>query len=477
MNSSDKWFRWCFNVFIFLLCAQLGLILTLKSAYMRAEKRMKNSEAKVEFQCGDFNKEENFWELAKNQFGPIKSCLDVDCPDSLWVSAEDEEVDLHILSVERARPTQWVDGNVEYGHFVEVDTRSAKKPYILVLVSQNLMQWTFKPHEEKNKNEDLVTQEKQGLKPDPFLKEIIVVGPELIWLEGLHNDTKITYFNRDQICAYPTAWEEIKNPDNQFRRLFSALKEYTGYSVKSFQGKTIGRQFKVPFRKLLAMERSRMQSGEGSRTLASAKINQGMQWKREGKTLIPKSFKFLQGGEKKSLKVPTKTKQAYFEQGSQILYLINNHQVGTWDEEKKKFQAMHLPLNLPALYWPTSMTFNPLTSELLVYNDDRGGEIFAYNVVTQEWRIYAEKVGYSLMALLFHTEKEELMGIQYFANKLVKIIRFDKQGKRLEDKPLAHPVDFSKRLWRAELSEEKSSLWLKVTHPAHPGGDVHPLPL
>ncbi len=266
---SDKWFRWCFNIFVFLMCAQLGFILTLKNIYRNAEKRMQKNEAQVDFKCGDFNKENSYWSLPNNRYQVLTHCLDEDCPESLWVNSGEQDSELHVISVEKPRPTQWVDGEVQHGYFVNVKVKASEKPITLVLVSQSLMQWNiqnkdginaFKAVQEREPaSEENPLQELTAIVEEiesPNIKEVIVVGPELVWLDGISDQSKVTYFNKNQLCAFPTAWEEIKNPENQFRRFFSALKAYTGLEVTSFQGKIVGREFKIPFRNILAEERS-----------------------------------------------------------------------------------------------------------------------------------------------------------------------------------------------------------------------------
>lgn len=457
MSGSEKWFRWCFNLFIFLMCAQMGLLITLKSAYMKAESRLKENQAQVDFKCGDFQKDETYWNLPQNTYGLVPNCMDVDCPDSLWVNNKEEETELHVVSVSKARPTQMVDGEVEYGHFVDLKIQESQKPTILVLVSQGLMQWNFNP------------DEKEDLKI-PNLKEVIVVGPELVWLQGLDKDTKITYFDREQLCAFPTAWEEIKNPQNQFRRLFQALKTYTGLEVKSFQGKDVGREFRIPFRKLLAIEKEQLQKRE--RNIASSE-GLGLQWVRQGAQLQAQEYKFKRGGQVETIPVQPETRHAYLEMGNNTLFVIQNHKFGTWDWEKKEFKALHLPLKLPPMYWPTALTFNPMTSEIMVYNEDRGGEIFAYNVITGEWRQFAIKVGYSLMAMHFDTESEQLLGAQYFGRKISKIVRFNREGQSTGAVSLDQPVDFAKTQWKAQMSVSNEQLELEVSNPARPGGEIY----
>ncbi len=448
---------------------------------------MEDNRAQVKFQCGDFNNDESYWRLPDNQLELMSACFDEDCPESLWTGETVQENPLHVVSVTKPRPHRWVDGEVEHGYFVDIKLRESPKPATLVLVSQSMIQWNLKKAQTRrsvsldNASSDLSSSKVSP--PDEkiansLLKEVIVIGPDLAWVEGVDDSVKVTYFDKDQLCAFPVAWEESKNPNNEFRRLFAALKEYTGLAISSFQGKSVGREFRVPFRSILAKERARQRP---SRQLSSARSvfdpTAGIQWKRKGSRLVAKQFLSKGPSRVEKLPLPEKVSQAYFEAAEKKLYVINNHQFGTWDWKQGRFNAIHAPLKLPALYWPTALTFNPLTSELLVYNDDRGGEVYSYNVVTKKWKMFAKKVGYSLLALHFDVENERLIGAKFFGNKIDKWVEFDKRGRLLGSRSLSKPVEFTKRRWRAQLMTHQGELWLKVTHPAHPGGDIYPFPL
>ncbi len=494
MNSSDRWFRFSLNFFIFLMFFQLGSLLVLRSSYKQAQNYVKDNQAHVDFQCGDFHKDENYWDLSKNQPELLSSCMDLDCPQSLYKGPEikGQEVDLHVLSVERPWPYRWEGMNLKKGNFVDVKVAQSEKPLKLVLVSQSFMLWdldlevghsTMKPVLEKEwAPEDLslhsfsamVNPENWNISYPRKIDEIIVVAPDLVWIEGLEPSTKVTYFDQKQLCTYPTAWEEIENPENQFRRLTLALKEYTELDVTSFQGREIGRKFKVPFRNLLA--ESRQGEVVVPRDLASQVDSEmGLQWQRQGDQLKAVAYKYKRDGQIHRLKVPAQTSQAFFEMANGVFYLIHKHQFGTWDKEKSKFEPLQLPLRMPAMYWPAAMTFNPLKSEILIYNDDRGGEVYAYNVVTSSWRIFAQRVGYSLMAIHYDTQARKLIGARYHGKQITELVSIREGDLRLEAHPLEKPLDFSKRRWHADLTPKGSHLWLKIHHPAQPQGHLHPL--
>ena len=492
MYQSDRFFRWAFNIFVFLMCANLGMVIALKSIYFQAEKRMKQNAAEVNFACGDYDNSSSYWQIPESLSVLSKDCKGNTCPESYWVNPDQADENLYVVAVDKPQPSQVIDGKLVTGHFVDVDLKLYEKPTTLVLVSKKMLQWNlkFQPPEETNevksqKDVDVVTgmlttpdsisEKNAWLKTaHKKLKEVIVVGPDLVWIEGLPEDTKITYFNNEQICAYPNSWEELSNPGNEFRRFSQALSTYTGLNVTHFQGKTVGRHLQVPYQGTEVATKIQKQT----RNVSSSSDNNmglGMTWKREGKKLVASEFKYRENGQVVVKALASGIKDALFEKGNEKLYVIYNYQFGTWDSEKQKFTAIHLPLTVPAMHWPQVMTFNPLRSEIYIYNDDRGGEVFVYNVVKNEWRKLDAKFGYSFVSLYFDAENESLYGTRFKGQKIHEIVEFDSLGKLKARKELPKPLDFVKRQWRAQFIPSQSELWLKVVHPAHPGGDLHTL--
>ncbi|MCJ8276238.1 MAG: hypothetical protein HRT44_10350 [Bdellovibrionales bacterium] len=420
--------------------------------YYKAEQRLKENEAQVAFQCGDFDKDDTYWKIdPKKTMNNL--CQDHFCPDAFWKSESNQETDLHVVSVVRPRSNYKNEkGDVEPGHYVDVNVAATEKPIVLALIGQSLMQWNLKLDEKAN------------------VKEVLVMGSELVWVEGLPEDVKMTYFSKDQICAFPDSWKELSNPNNQFRRLSRALREYTKLDMTSFQGKQVAHQVRVPFKAPLL--------AQGQREIASAmKVNQlslGVHWQRKDKRLVAESFQFVDKGERRKVEVPEKTSAGLYDSQSDKIFLINNYQFGHWDWKNKKFETVHVNLKMPALYWPIAMTLNEKKSEIYIYNDDRGGEIYSYNIKSKSWKLLKTDVGYSFAALTFDESKEQLIGTRVQGQKIVELVEINHESP---DKVIAlnKSVAFSKNSWRLQLVREPNELWLKVVHPAHPGGDIYPL--
>lgn len=455
MNRLDQWFRWCFNFFVFLLCFQLGMLLFLKSLYYKAEQKLKESEAQVNFACGDFNTQDNYWKI-KPSLAPItEACTEGECPEALWLGkTENKESEMHVLSVVRPQPTRREKGKTVYGHFVDVEVKKTKKPVTLVLINQSLMQWNIKADE------------------DARIEKVIIASPEIVWVDGLKEDVPLVYFPREKLCAYPKSWEELKNPENEYRRLAKALKQYTGLDIDSFQGREVGKRFSLP----VAARTEDPVSREPSSNPIS-QLTLGLQWQRKEKSVVAKDFRFHNNSDQQVQKiaVPEKTQGAVFDDKEESIYLIKAFRFGVWDWDSSKFKAIHLPLKLPSMNWPTSMAYDPESRRIYIYNEDRGGEIYIYNISSKKWDYHSKPVGYSLSALAFVASEKKIYGARVQGNKVVEVVKLNAEGQLMGQVSLEKPFDYSKTLWRMQLVAEPNELWLKVVHPAHPGGDVYPL--
>ena len=457
MNRLDQWFRWCFNFFVFLLCFQLGMLLFLKSLYYKAEQKLKESEAPVSFACGDFDSEESYWKIKPSLVPLAKACSEKECPESLWVGeTKNQEKELHVLSVERPQPTRRENGKTVYGHFVDVEVQKTEKPVTLVLINQSLMQWNIKAAEDAN------------------IEKVIVASPEIVWVDGLKEDIPLVYFPREKLCAYPKSWKELDNPENEYRRLARALQEYTGLEIDSFQGRSVGQYFRLPV-STRTEEPARRQVSSNH----VSPLSLGLQWQRKEKSIVAKDFRFHNHSDREvqKIEVPEKTQSAVFDDKEERIYLIKAFRFGVWDWDSSQFKAIHLPLKFPSMNWPTSMAFDSQSRKIYIYNEERGGEIYIYDTGSRQWSYRNKPVGYSLSALTFVPKDKKVYGARVQGNKVVEVVKLDSEGKPQEQVSLEKPLDYSKTLWRMQLVADPNQLWLKVVHPAHPGGDVYPLPL
>ena len=416
-------------------------------------KKIGEQQGQCEVSLWRLQGDESYWKLSQNF--EISQCRGSHCPESYWQNKNSGKKQLHVLSVRKPRPNRYTEKGLEYGYFVKVKVDRSEKPTILALVSQSMMQWNLE------------------VSPKSSLKEVLIISPEVVWLRGLPEGVKLSFFSKDQICSYPTAWEDIKNPDNQFRRLFLALHQYTGLEISSFQGREMGREMRVPFRESIEVNDFPVNRGISSHK--NPKPFLGIQWKRNGNQLQATQIHFKQKSQVKKLRLPEKTTKALYEPTGHRLFVINKYRFGEWNKEKKQFVPIYPPLSMANLGWPVAMTFNPLKNEIYIYNDERGGEIFSYDVMTETWGLFPTRVGYSFVDFYFDDDNQWLYGVRFKGGRIRDVTVMDAKGEVIKTIPLKKALDFSKSHWSVQMLNRKGNFWLKRVHPADPRGEFYSL--
>ena len=532
INFRESVFRWLSSFFLFLLGVQILFFFLMRESFREARQRLEDNRAKVGFSCGDFNGDQSYW--------PVHSdfaiqCQGRNCPGSYWQKKNQGSKSLHVLSVKKPRPNYYDQKKIKKGYFVNVKVKPSPKPMILVLINQSLLQWNLE------------------VNPESLLEEVIVIGSEVAWIQGLPKKVPLTFFSKDQICVFPTAWEDIKNPDNQFRRLFMALKEYTDFGITSFQGRSMGWDMEVPLespvdgklvsqallflnslkeslvdgrlvpshsdpgsdlnqpglKELLVVEKKSLSRSPGSLKFSSPS-DFSIQWKRKKGRLVAQEIHFGEAetwfpenqrgrteknqtgqtsqnqrrkntakrkltGENsfQKINIPEGTLKALSAKGE--VFIIDKNRFGKWNRDTKQFLPLLPPLSFSDLHWPRAMAFNPLSGEIYIYNDERGGELFSYHTERQSWRLVLSGVGYSFMDLYFDKKKGRLYGIRFSRGKLREVAVMDGSGKLIETKTLELALEFSKSQWRVQILNRDGKFWLKRVQPAKPSGEIYSL--
>ena len=448
-------FRWTFNLFIFLLCFQLGFLLFVQSLFYNKRQAQKDQQPLVNFQCGDFDNEKSYYPLS-NPGENLLTCLHPDCADSLWINRSPENraqtEDLHIVAMKRPMPRQASQPELANGFSVTLKVDKSPKPMTLVFLSQAEKSfWNIEVAEGAE------------------IKKIIVVSDTLSWVEGAPEGTDIEYFSREKICALPLAWEEIANPDNQFRRFQQAISTYTGLQMSSFQGKKIARVFSLP------PIASKRQPASREPSSAQEEWEQGLQWQRFDKVLRAKEFRFSDQGQRHQVPVSPETKGAVYDAADKKVYLLSGFSFGQWDEKRQSLKKIRVPLSLPEMHWPHAIALDPSRRQIMIYNDERGGEIYLYNLKEKTWRHIKKKVGYTLQGLTYDKKQDAFYGARLRGQKITHWVSIDPSGKIKQETSLEKPYDFSRSNWRLQVRAVAQKLWLKVMYPARPEGEIYSL--
>ena len=190
---------------------QASLLFVMKNMKDQAQMRLVENKTELDIECGkDTFSEENYWNPLALEANMVKPCEDEPCSkSSIYWRDQNHEKRLHVISAKTAPPILWNNRN-DSGGTIKVKVPASEKPQILALVSQNMHEWRLLIDKKAN------------------LEKIIVATPTVVWLDGVPEGTKIEYLPKDKMCSYPHAWEEIQNPDNQFRTLVGALKRISG---------------------------------------------------------------------------------------------------------------------------------------------------------------------------------------------------------------------------------------------------------
>ena len=125
--------------------------------------------------------------------------------------------------------------------------------------------------------------------------------------------------------------------------------------------------------------------------------------------------------------MPAKTQQVMVV--DKHLFILKNYLLWQWDAEKKDFVRMYMPKNMPYAQYIKTATVSPLQKALYVYNDERGGEMYRYDVTTGEWMALHAGYAFNLEALYFDDEMHALRAVSSRGLHLTQFLKMDHKGK------------------------------------------------
>ena len=435
-----------------LVILQAGLLFFMKNMEDQAQYRLVQNTSKVDAQCTeDFFSEEKYWDVSANSVSQSK-CEGSDCVFShmTWQRAEQLK-DLHLIAVQTAPPFRLAQ--MDEGGLIRVRVKASPKPQVLALVSRQRLEWSF--------------QVDQGAKID----KVIVATPQIVWLQGLPPNTPIEYLPKEKMCSYPYAWEEAFNPDNEFRILSSVLKKITGLEITNFQGAIVGKEFRIPMfdkvRGLASVEASPAPAEPAwteppptnPRVPASPVV-----WQRLDGSIQPQKVFFAE----QEMTLPAKTQQVMVV--DKYLFILKNYLLWQWDVEKKDFVRMYMPKNMPYAQYIKTATVSPMQKALYVYNDERGGEMYRYDVTTGEWMSLHAGYAFNLEALYFDDEMHALRAVSSRGLHLTQFLKMDHKGKVLQALPIKSKISFDKKHWTWELHKQQDAYAMRFYQSVKPDG-------
>ncbi len=443
--------RMLVGMLLCLVLLQAGLVFFMKNMEDQAQFRLVQNTSTVESECGkNIFSEEVYWDLLAQNNLSSSTCATSDCEFShlLWQRAE-QSSDLQLIAVQSAPPFRW--GDMEQGGSIRVHVKASPKPQILALVSRNRLEWNFQVDE------------------GAVIEKVIVATPQIVWLQGLPPKTAIEYLPKEKMCSYPYAWEEVFNPDNELRTVMNVLKKITGLQVTSFQGALVGKEFRIP---LFDMEHgvvTRSLASTDEKPLPEKSATQSMLvWKREEQRILPEKLKLPTG----EILFPEKTQAV-----TQLLgetFILRDHQLWTWNTTTKTFEKVQTPKILPPLQYVTAVAPHESAKALYLYNDERGGEMFRYDLEKKEWRLLSSGYNFYIEALYFDETAGKLHAVASQGAYLTQLLTLDPLSAKISQKvPLKNKVAFDRRHWKWQLRKDKEHFWMRFFQPvAVQGADV-----
>lgn len=430
-----------------LVVLQAGLLFFMKNMEDQAQYRLVQNTSNVKVKCGENSfSDDKYWSLLEDDVLSQSTCTQSDCLFShiSW-NRHSQDKDLQIIAVQSAPPFRW--GQMDEGGLIRVRIKATEKPQILALVSRDRLEWSFQV--DKNAK----------------IEKVIVATPQTVWLQGLPPKTVIEYLPKEKMCSYPYAWEEAFNPDNEYRILSSVLKQITGLEVTSFQGAMTGREFRVPMYDQLRSLAS-VSTAPAIRSLASQTVGRDHQvvWRRQERTVIPQKV-ILGTGE---VPLPEKTQHVYVI--DQQIFILKSDLLWKYDFEKKDFAKLIPPLSLPYVQYIKTVAISEAQKKLFIYNDERGGEMYSYDIASGEWKSLMTGYAYNVEALYFDEQEQSLRALASRGPHLTQFLKMDPHAKVQEVLPLKNKISFDKKHWKWQLQKNKDVYSVRFYQAVQPLG-------
>ncbi len=433
-----------------LVLLQAGLLFFMKNMEDEAQYRLVKNTSSVDTKCGENSfSDDKYWQLLQNQVVSQSTCEESDCVFShiMWDRSQQEK-ELQLIAVQSAPPFRW--GQMDQGGLIRVRIKATEKPQVLALVSRDRLEWSFQV--DKNAKID----------------KVIVATPQTVWLQGLPPKTVIEYLPKEKMCSYPYAWEEAFNPDNEFRILSSVLTKITGLQVTSFQGALVGREFRLPMydklRGLASVDAPQAPAYDVASRVAAAPGHHQIVWSRQERTAVPQ--KVILGSEEVLL--PEKTQQVSVVEKQ--IFIVKNYLLWRWDTDKKEFVKILSPANLPYVQYVKALAVSEAQKKLFLYNDERGGEMYSYDIASGEWQALTTGYSYNVEALYYDEQAQALRALASRGPHLTQFLKMDQQAKVQEVVPLKNKISFDKKHWKWQLHKSNDVYSVRFFQAVQPLG-------
>lgn len=440
-----SWLKNFIYFYLFFLCFHIGILITYNGLLWQSEKYLKEHTPETNLFCGKFNSDEAFWPIPESNQSMIlgENCDSEDCGTYVYSNENGVTNEPVVIVSVKGSPTenyQPIALNLEL-----------KQPHTLVLVSEKIVGWNIKVEDFK------------------YIKKVVAVAPKLVWINNLPENVPFEFLGDKQICDHNWSGLEVHNSDNQFRKLLAALREHLKTNESLFVGKKYADKMTVTEEMLQPHEVSRSVAQTNLQDLGS----QGIKWTRLKQKLRASTFRYKEAGSDwKELSIPEDTRQAFRDDGGNIM-MLKGFQFGIWNEKSKTFSAQKDSGMVEPIYWPTSIAWDEVQKSTFLFNNERGGEIYSFK--DNKWQLIRSGLNVSISGLAVDAKNKWLYGIAVKGKKIAKILRFNMQGEITAEYAVTSNIPYDENTWRNQTEMVDSKLYFRIHNVAHPGGDLHEL--
>lgn len=451
MRTIEAFNKVLVGILLVLVCLQASLLFVMKNMQDQAKVRLIENETPVDMKCGEAPfANENYWNPLEREISALQFCKNWDCEKSSIVWREPSAATrLHVVAVKSAPPMRWQEQDP--GGIVRVRVPASETPQILALSSETMHEWRL------------------VIDPKANLQKVIIATPTVVWIDGVPENTPIEYLSKEKMCSYPYAWEEVHNPDNQFRLFVGALKKITGVLPSSFQGAVVGRDFVVPRNESQKREAIELPVVRGLASVHPQEVSLqdsfSVVWARQAERVVAQKV-LLMGDE---AVLPEHT------QGVSGEFILRKSQLHVWNSNEKKYEHVNVPLSLPPLENITAIAIDDSQPQrVFVFNEDLGGEIYSYDHKEKSWALIKSGVPSAIRALLYNSQEKVLYGLASRGRTFTDIVVLSPGEKAdLQRKPLMVGIPFDPVRWKWEMVHKDHQLHLVLHTPLDPKGESH----
>lgn len=138
--------------------------------------------------------------------------------------------------------------------------------------------------------------------------------------------------------------------------------------------------------------------------------------------------------------------------------------------DKKEFVKMYLPSTLQQAQYIKAAAWSDSQKALFIYNDERGGEMYKWDLAKDEWTALSSGYPFNLEALYYDEQEQSLRAVASRGPHITQFLKLDQKAKVKEVLPLKSKIAFDKKNWKWELQKNKDVYSMRFYQAVSPQG-------